>query len=195
MSAQVPYITKWSTEDICRTKVVMCQNGIGYADEILGDRDSRGILWTRNPSHPGEGKPHFGEVHGPRQRRAMRKLLCQVCANPADRSDDGVLWIMRDHRDDWPGWPEGIDVTEPPICATCAELSARICPALRQGHALIRARIYPVVGVLGSYYDLTPPSPSPVEAGVIAFADPRIRWTVATQLARQLTDCTIVDAP
>ncbi|MGQ0841769.1 hypothetical protein [Actinokineospora sp.] len=98
--------------------------GIAYADETIGDRDRNGVLWTRMPSHPGHGTPEFGKVNSLRQRHAMRKLLCQVCAGPADLADDGVLWLLNDHRDDWPGWPNGMGVTEPPICLPCLRIAA-----------------------------------------------------------------------
>lgn len=45
----------------------------------------------------------------------MQRLLCNVCAQPADRSDDGVLWLLRDFRDDWPNWPQGMGAVEPPV--------------------------------------------------------------------------------
>jgi hypothetical protein len=93
----VPYVTEWSEEQKPPFVVVERPGmGIAYADESLVDRDSNGVLWFRMASRPGIGRPVFGKVHPLRQRRAMRRLLCQVCAGPADRTDDGVLWLMRD---------------------------------------------------------------------------------------------------
>ncbi len=195
MSVVAPYVIRWSAETAEPFRIIAVPGGIGYADEMLGDRDSRGILWARAPSCLGEGRPAFGEVHGPRQRRAMRRLLCQVCAGPADRSTDGVLWILQDRRADWSGWPDRMGITEPPICLPCAELSARVCPALRRGGVLIRARAYPLAGVFGMRYQPGIPAPVNVGTGLVAFDSPRIRWTLAAQLIRQLDDCAIMETP
>ncbi|SDD03200.1 hypothetical protein [Actinokineospora iranica] len=195
MNVLVPYITRWSGEDTAPFRIVARRNGIGYADETLGERDSRGILWTRTPSRHGQGKPVFGQIHGPRQRRAMRNLLCQVCAGPADQSTDGVLWILQDQRADWPGWPNRMGVTEPPICLPCAELSARLCPALRRGRVLVRAGAHPLAGVLGTQYRPRLGTPVKTETGLVTFDSPHIRWTLAAQLFRELDNCTILETP
>ncbi|WP_460397846.1 hypothetical protein [Actinophytocola sediminis] len=166
--------------------------GIGYLDETAVDRDSSGVLWCRAPFQPGQGRPLFGRVHPLRQRRAMRRLLCQVCGGPADRGEDGVLWLVRDFREDWPGWPERMAVTEPPVCLACARLSLRVCPALRQGAAAFRARQFPVVGVRG---ELCTGGRVPRSLGdqLVAFTDRAIRWVRASNLLRELHDCTLLD--
>ena len=103
----VPYITAWSEEQPLPTTVVELSNvGIMYSDEAFGERDQHGVLWRRIASQPGQGEPEFGRVHSLRQRRAMRRLLCQVCAQPADPTDQGVLWLLPDHPDSWTRWPE-----------------------------------------------------------------------------------------
>ncbi|GLZ42453.1 hypothetical protein [Actinokineospora sp. NBRC 105648] len=191
MTIKVPYITKWSAEESAPARVLALPSGIGYADETLGDRDSHGVLWSRGASTLGIGKPQFGQVHTPRQRRAMRKLLCQVCAGPADQADDGVLWLLKDHRDDWPGWPNRMAVTEPPVCKPCAQLSIQLCPALRRGHVLVRARVCPIVGVRGIQYRLRFSTLIADEPEVVPFDSARIRWTLAAQLVRELSECTI----
>lgn len=148
-----PYITSWNAEQEIPSRVVERPGcGVGYANEVLGDRDAHGVLWLRPGVRHGVGKPEFGKVHPLRQRRAMRKLLCQVCARPADQNDDGVLWLLRDYRDDWPAWPEGMGCTEPPVCVPCVALSRRLCPALRRGAAAIRVREFEVAGVRGALY-------------------------------------------
>ena len=185
----VPYITTWSAEQPLPATVVELPSGIAYADEILADRDDHGVLWQRMPSRPGHGRPQFGKVHSLRQRRAMRRLLCGVCGGPSDRSDLGVLWLIRDFHDDWPGWPERMAPTEPPICLPCAHLSVRICPALRQGYAFVRVRHSEPAGVYGIRYQ----GGQGVEDAIVAFDDPTIRWTHAAQLVRELHGCTIVD--
>jgi hypothetical protein len=184
----VPYITMWSGEEALAATVIQRRRGIGYADEILGDRDEHGVLWQRMPSRPGHGRPRLGTMHSLRQRRAMRRLLCSVCAGPADTSADGVLWLLADHRDDWPGWPDGMAVTEPPVCLPCARRSARVCPALRDGHVAVRAGHCPIVGVHGTRDE----NGRPVENTTVAFDDPAIAWIRASQLVRHLCDCTIL---
>lgn len=147
----VPYTTSWSTEDSLPMPVVERRGyGIAYADEIVADRDTQGVLWQRTISRPGEGRPEFGKVHSLRQRRAMRRLLCQVCGHPADRTGNGMLWLLPDYRQDWDGWPEGMGNVEPPICRSCVSISVRLCPKLRrEGGAVIRVREYPIVGGTG----------------------------------------------
>jgi hypothetical protein len=194
MRVTVPYITTWSAEKPLPTKVIQCpRSGIAYADEILSDRDEHGVLWIRAASHPGRGRPQFGEVHSLRQRRAMRRLLCQVCAGPADQTTEGTLWLLRDHRDDWPGWPNGMTATEPPICLPCAHLASHACPALRKGHVTVRVGLSTLVGVYGIRYEPGPQFPSSATDDLVAFNDPAIQWTRAAQLLRELRNCTIVD--
>jgi hypothetical protein len=121
----------------------------------------------------------------------MLRLLCQVCAEPADRTDDGVLWLLKDHRDDWPDWPARMGVTEPPICLRCAHTAAQLCPALRRGAVMIRARGYPVTGVRGVLYGPGCP-PRPIGEALALLDDPDIRWVHAANLVRELGECTIV---
>jgi len=127
----VPYITSWSEEQKLPAEIVMRSSmgigfGIAYADENSTDRDRDGILWTRRNLRHGHGRPQFGKIHSLRQRRAMRRLLCQVCAQPADRNEDGVLWLLPDYYQEAEGWPENYDLAEPPICLACVR-SRRGC--------------------------------------------------------------------
>jgi hypothetical protein len=122
----------------------------------------------------------------------MRKLLCQVCAGPADQNEEGTLWVLKDHRGDWPDWPNRMGVTEPPICLPCLRMSVRACPALKRGHVVIRARCSPAAGVHGVLYQPGEPFPRPTEHHALApFDDPGARWMLASKLVRQLTNCTI----
>ncbi|WP_051385338.1 hypothetical protein [Actinokineospora inagensis] len=191
----VPYITSWSTETPVIPTVIRHPNGVGiaYADETMGDRDRSGILWVRVPSTPGTGRPLFGKVHSLRQRRAMRRLLCQVCGEPADQAPDGVLWLLLDHRADWPGWPNRMGVTEPPICRPCAELSVHACPALRDGYALVRAQVYDIAGVQGMRYRPGNTGVAAVDLAMVAHSDAAAPWVLASNLVRELRDCVIVD--
>ena len=187
-----PYVTAWSAEQAPSSVLVAHAGGIGYADEIRFDRDEYGVLWRRMSLRHGVGRPLFAEMHPLRQRRAMRRLLCQVCAGPADHTSDGVLWLLQDHREDWPDWPNRMGVTEPPVCLSCVHTSVRLCPALRQGAVTVRARRFPVSGVQGGLYT---GDRSPVLVGnvVVSFDNPAIRWVRAASLARELGDCTIVE--
>ncbi len=180
----VPYITTWATERSLPAQVTAHPSGVGiaYADEGLGDRDGKDVLWMRTHSRPGHGRPVFGEVHTARQRRAMRVLLCQVCAGPADRTDDGVLWVLKDDREAWPGWPERMGVTEPPICLPCLRFSVNACPALRKGYVVVRVRDSTVSGIYGLRYRPGRPFPTPSEPVLLPFDAPTIRWTLASQL-------------
>ncbi|WP_053735697.1 hypothetical protein [Nocardia sp. NRRL S-836] len=188
-----PYITAWSAEQQIPSRVVERPgHGVGYGDELVGDRDARGVLWQRPALRHGVGKPEFGRVHPLRQRRAMRKLLCQVCAGPADRNDDGVLWLLRDYRGDWPDWPDGMACTEPPVCVRCVVLSLRLCPALRRGAAAFRVRRFEVAGVRGTLYRKGVSGPVAVEGSNFAYDDPDTRWVVASALVRELRGCTVV---
>jgi hypothetical protein len=188
-----PYVATWTAEQDqpCRL-VERPGHGIGYADEVLGDRDDRGVLWQRAAVRPGVGRPEFAKVHPLRQRRAMRRLLCQVCAGPADRDDEGVLWLIRDYRDDWPQWPEGMGAVEPPICAPCVVLSLRLCPALRRGAVTVRVAEFPIVGVRGVVYRRGEAGPAASGAAVLTYDDPGVRWIVASALVRELRSCVLV---
>lgn len=188
-----PYITAWSGEkDPPYVLVERPGGGIRYADETMTDRDRHGVLWFRTPFQPGQGRPDFGRVHPMRQRRTMQRLLCQVCAGPADRTEDGVLWLLKDHRNDWPSWPDRMGVTEPPICLPCVRMSVRLCPALRKGAAVVRAGRFTVAGVHGPLYRCDNHGLRAVAAATVTFEDPAIRWVRAVSLVRELWDCVIV---
>jgi hypothetical protein len=195
LTPHTPYITQWSEEHDPPSHLIAYPGyGIAYLDEHLADRDEHGVLWYRTPSRPGRGEPQFKEVHPLRQRRAMRRLLCGVCGNPADQTDDGVLWLLRDFRDDWPGWPHGMAAIEPPVCLPCVRPASRLCPSLRRGAVAVRVRHAPIAGVRGALYrsdgGLTPEY---LDEITVAYDDPRTRWVRASNLVRQLHDCTLVD--
>lgn len=188
-----PYITMWSAEQdlLCRL-VERPGLGIGYADELPADRDAQGVLWRQTAAHHGLGRPEFGKVHPLRQRQAMERLLCQVCGGPADRTEEGVLWLMRDYRGDWPRWPEGMGSVEPPVCLPCVAMSLRLCPALRRGAVAIRVREFPIAGVRGALYRKGPLTPIAAEVVNMPYDDPAVRRVLASALIRELRDCTFV---
>jgi hypothetical protein len=179
----VPYVAWWSAEQVLAAPVVETVAGIAYADECLADRDERGLLWSRVTSRPGVGEPRYREMHPLRQRRAMRRLLCQVCAGPADDDERGTLWLIQDQRHQWPGWPERAQNTHPPLCLRCARIAVKSCPWLKDGYVAVRARSF-VSGAWGGLYRTG-------EALTLQFEDPRIRWLQADQLVREIVGCTI----
>jgi hypothetical protein len=189
----VPYVTAWSEEvDPPCVVVERPGTGIAYADETVTDRDHKGVLWYRTPHWPGQGRPNFGQVHPARQRRAMQRLLCQVCAGPADQTEDGVLWLLRDFRKDWPSWPNGMGVTEPPICLPCVRVSTRLCTALRRGAVLVRAGSFVVRGVHGLLYQRDGGKLKTADGATVAFDAPAIQWIRAVSLVRELQGCDII---
>lgn len=190
----VPYVVQWSAERDCSPEVVLRPDGggVGYAGEGPTDRDAHGVLWRQVTGRRGQGRPLFGRVHPLRQRRAMRRLLCQVCGGPADRNERGVLWLLdSDHRDARaPGWPENLDITpHPPVCLPCAATADRLCPTLRGRFAAVRVRRPRLHGVYGV---LRHPA-HPAADRFVPYGDPLARWTVAAQLLMELDGCAFVD--
>ncbi len=54
------------------------------------------------------------------------RLLCKVCAGPTDQAADGTLWLLKDHSDDWPGWP-GTWASPTADLRVCPAACARLC--------------------------------------------------------------------
>jgi hypothetical protein len=187
----VPYITQWSGEQTSRVSVVQRRRGIAYSDERPGDRDEHGVLWIRESSQPGQGRPLFGKIHSRRQRKAMTKLLCQVCGQRADRNDDGVLWLICEDSQRPETWPDELSVGDPPVCARCAAMAVRLCPRLRRQYTALRVSSHDVVGVWGAIY--LPGHTRPVTVNGVAFDDPLIRWVKAANLIAHLRNFTVVE--
>jgi hypothetical protein len=146
----VPYVTSWSGERPTRTPLVAKgRSGIAYGRERPGDRDAHGVRWQRYVSAPGVGEPQFSSVHPQRQRHAMRRLLCQVCGEAADRDERGILWLMGEPERGWTG--EQL-TGQPPVCLRCARTASRVCPHLCKGLLAMRVRHAPIAGVFGSLY-------------------------------------------
>jgi hypothetical protein len=124
----VPYIGAWTGEANCPTYVVRRPDrGIGYTDETILDRDQWGVLWTRIGSRVGVGNPLFKKLHPVRQRRAMRRLLCQVCAQPADQTEEGSLWLVPAGERN--SGPEGMTTIQPPLCV---DVLGSVCECARR---------------------------------------------------------------
>jgi hypothetical protein len=188
-----PYISAWSAEELVPCWFMEVPGrGIAYIDEQVTDRDEHGVLWARMSWAPGQGRPVLGQVHPLRHRQVMRRLHCQVCNSPADQTRDGVLWLLPDHREDWPGWPDRMATTEPPVCLPCVRVASRACPALRRGAVAVRVGRYPVVGVRGGLY-VAGRAPQVIGDELIGLTDSRIRWTLAHNLVRELSDCTLIE--
>jgi hypothetical protein len=187
----VPYITEWSGERYPKPRIVARGRwGIGYAKERRGDRDHRGVLWTRVTAAPGDGRPRFRQVHPLRQRQAMRRLLCQVCGGPADRDERGVLWLLGEAHKGW----AGSEVTgQPPVCLDCAVVASRACPHLRGNALAMRVGHAPIESVAGILHGPGPDGPRRLGAATLPYTDPRIGWLQGFQLMRGLDDCTAVD--
>ncbi|MGW7248800.1 hypothetical protein [Streptomyces decoyicus] len=189
----VPDIATWSAEHTLG-RLVIGQEGITYTDDYTLDRDSRGALWKRVLLRQGEGKPQYGYAHPQRQRRAMRRFLCQVCARPAHQDDRGTLWLLEGVEDEWAGWPDGLLTTNPPVCLSCAPKAVQHCPELRDGYVALRVAESEVCGVRGRLYRRGYDTQAvPCERRVVLYDEPEIRWVLAEQSVRELQSCTIVD--
>jgi hypothetical protein len=199
----VPYIALWTGEEpLGRVRTRFRRSGgrllpveLGFTAGAAAERDARGVLWNHTALRPGAGRPRFGKVHPMRQRRAMRGLLCQVCAGPADTTEAGTLWLLTDDQADWPDWPNRMGNDEPPICRPCARLALAGCPRLGRGHTAVRARST-VAGVTGVLYRPGDPSGQetavPVaERVVLTHGDHRLPWLLASGLVRQLFDARV----
>jgi hypothetical protein len=190
----VPYISKWSGEEAAASAPVVVRGGrLAYADEQPYDRDRHGVLWTRTPSFPGRGRPEFGAVHSLRQRRAMRRVLCQVCGGPADRDADGVLWLLGEDAHDPASWPDDLLTSHPPLCVPCATTAVQACPHLSAHFVALRVRTWTEVGVRGALYRPAWPAPAPVDVVAVTYDDPLMNWVRAGQLIVRLEDYAAVD--
>ncbi|MEV5010585.1 hypothetical protein [Streptomyces sp. NPDC055692] len=182
----------WSAETPRAPAVVPHRTGqgIGYADEGLYDRDADGVLWIRQAIAPGSGRPLFPTIHPLRQRRAINRMLCQVCgADTLEQDPERQLFVLKDV-----GRPveEGELTTAAPVCPPCALLAVEHCPHLRKNVAAWVER--PLVwGVAGIPYNRRTLLPVPSdELATVAYGDPAIRWIVATRQVLSLNGCTAV---
>lgn len=193
----VPYITRWSAETDISTPVVPARGGAGIAfpDEIPGDRDRHGVLWMRHRVNWGTGAPQFSLVHSVRQRYAMRRLRCQVCRQPADRNEQGILWLLEDGRADHPDWPESELTTHPPACGgACVEKAIEQCRHLQNNWVIVRVKEPLIDGVYGQLYRPGRPLPASVKKVTRLYEAPDVLWVLASQLVVTLNGCTVVRA-
>ncbi|MEW2301945.1 hypothetical protein AB0958_18560 [Streptomyces sp. NPDC006655] len=190
----VPYITAWRDEKVPQPPVMATQSGLVYVGTRAG-QDETGLLWRLWDDIQGSGEPLWSDVHAGRQQQAMRQSLCQVCGGPADRSEQGVLWLLEDGRAEGPQWPNGFMTTHPPICVPCAPVAARLCPHLqREGAVPVRVRTAVYDAVIGLRYFRS-------RFGLVAAQKKEVvlmnawtaKWVVAGQLVASLDDCTVLD--
>ena len=200
--AVVPYIGSWTGEQRCALRLAWrgTPGGgvrIGYVDETPFDRDERGVLWQRHTARIGDGRPLYTRVHPARQRRVMSRLLCQVCAQAADHTQAGTLWLLPAREvADFDG-RDGLVTQHPPLCAPCARISVRVCPGMRPAYVAIRAHSM-VCGVIGTIYQPLDHAPwmeinTEHTGDVVMFDNPSIACTQAYQLARMLINISGVD--
>ena len=190
----VPYVARWSSEPCSARGIAVRADGTGlcYLDERHRDRDRHGVLWTRTPQTPGEGRPHYRSMHPVRQHRAVQGLLCQVCSGPADRDRHGWLFLLPRTGAE----PEGSLCAKPPVCEGCVRLALRHCPHLGDAVAL-RVRKPRVWGVFGDAY-----VPGPYgrvrrvpSHGYLAYGDTAAPWFLAVQLVLELRGVRHVSLP
>jgi hypothetical protein len=120
----------------------------------------------------------------------MTELRCQICGGAADRTSEGVLWLV--DADPWDLAPEGETTAHPPVCRPCARLSVRACPHLRTRQVALRVRTFRPAGVRGALYAPAPGGPRLRDAETLRLGDPLLPWLCAGQLLMHLADFTPV---
>ncbi|MFE4254369.1 hypothetical protein ACFRU3_33685 [Streptomyces sp. NPDC056910] len=205
----VPYITLRRDEE-AESFLMLCarmeddrQSRIAYMDEEREDRDLHGVLWSRVSQSLGTdrlptGDPRWKLVHPSRQRETMLRLRCQVCfaSTKAVRRQaperSGVLFLHTAQS----GLGQPVRTWQPPVCVEHAMLAAARCPPLgREGHVALLARRFRLYGVIGTPHALACDGVR-VLAGddiPIPYGDPRLRWFLASQLVRELSDFEVVN--
>ncbi|MEY9875732.1 hypothetical protein ABH931_005236 [Streptacidiphilus sp. MAP12-33] len=191
----VPFITSRHGEVAGPlSDIVLGPGGLRYRDEVPADRDGRGALWGRCEQALSDA-PRWRDVNPVRQRLCMERMLCQVCTGPADRNESGWLFL---HGPDGTGsgqTAEGVLTAQPPLCLPHALRAAVECPHLDGRPVAMRVRRPLLYGVLGTVYlhghqgePLALPGGDPVP-----FGDPRLPWTLASQLVCCLLGVTVTD--
>lgn len=195
--AVVPYIGSWTAEYDCRLQFAWRGKRLGYVDETPFDRDKWGVLWQRKTLQVGTGRPLFNVIHPLRQRRVMTNLLCQVCAQAADHTRDGTLWLVPAREvADFDG-KDGFIINHPPLCLACARITTRMCPGMKPRYVAVRAHSV-ICGVIGKVYRPLDHRPwmevdRETSGAVVFFDHPTIALTQAHQLSRMLFNISAVD--
>lgn len=176
----IPYVTRRDNELPSQVPV----NWYYVNDPILGwvlhideaYRDEHGWLWQFGANDP-VGRPQWKQVHAARHRECMDNMLCQVCAEPADR------WLLPAY-----DYKDGIALTShAPLCARCVPVARRLCPHLKRADPpwrLFRARRRRIAGVIGDYHQY--PSGQKRAEGVFTKVDERWPQVLARQRLMRL---------
>ncbi|MFD4123830.1 hypothetical protein ACFXKK_03105 [Streptomyces globisporus] len=200
--AASPLLNIWAREGEVTDTVesLMARPGWGsrlaYWDEAEGDRDHRGVLWARmsqvlSSSGRPVGQPRRDLIHPNRQHGLMLYQHCVVGACPARCPDGRHLYVVAPDEH----LPDGrVRTARPPVCSAHAADYARTVP----GHRALLARSPAPSGVLGRVFEATATGDLRVrEDGAeryVAYSDhDTLRWTLASQLVRDLNDCEPVD--
>lgn len=200
MSMVVPYITGREGEEGCPLSMLgvlpkEAGEGLCYRTERpYMDRDQRGVLHARcSQSLDGSGRlygePRWGEVHPFRQREMMTALRCQVCTEPASKTEAGYLFLA-------PHTPhEGMLTAQPPLCEPCANTSMRLCP---HPSIPVRVKVPRLYGVYGVHYEFharhgLQEVTTPEDDETFSYRDSRIKWVLASQVVRKLSKMTPVE--
>lgn len=178
----VPYIGAWSLERVELPPLLRTPNGLALKGQR---READGVTWLPWLEKPGDGEP-LEAVHGPRQRRAMRQLLCHACGRPVVRNAIGYPWLVESAVNE-PGWPEREVTTRPPTCPSCQP------GALSPTRRMVSVRVGRLLtdGVYGQPYTLSL-KPAAKKSALFA-GDRRLRWMVGERIAATLLDVTLVD--
>ncbi|MEU2854105.1 hypothetical protein [Streptomyces syringium] len=159
------------------------------------DRDPFGVLWARVERDSAKGRPIFNSMNSERQRECMHDLLCQVCAEPASRTEDGWLFLHWRMPQDPPTWPEGSLTNMPPLCVKCARVAVEQCPHAGR-FVPLRVKMPRLWGVSGTAYTWTGTTwLSNDRIPWLRYGDDSLRSVLASQLIRELRRVTVVDLP
>ncbi|OFA44228.1 hypothetical protein Sfr7A_25635 [Streptomyces xinghaiensis] len=133
-----------------------------------------------------------------RQRLTMTGLLCQYCAHPAGRTQDGYLFLdlPPTEQERETGWPEKSLTAHPPLCVPHARESIERCCRFRtDGVVALRSWVPRLYGVAGAFYRRRADGleVAAEETVTVSYKDKtRLPWLLASQLVRQLTGVTHV---
>ncbi|WP_073772710.1 hypothetical protein [Streptomyces sp. MJM1172] len=205
MPVPIPYVAAYSNE-LGPAESELClewpANGkpphLAYQHPRPDDRDSHGNLWVRmtRPGAEELGAVRFDSMDPLRQRRCMEELLCQVCAEPAER-EHGTLFIEWQHENEPPMRPNRITTDMPPVCPTCLPLSLRYCRYLRDEKSvtLLLVRKSVLCGVSGTLYRVDPSLTQWIPSGADAYSSfnkPRFPGMLAQRMYRRLHGVTVL---
>ncbi|MGW2210103.1 hypothetical protein [Streptomyces sp. NPDC001781] len=190
----MPYVLPRTGEQGLPVPVIVTSAGVSYADpaQDAACRDRDGLLWEAREGTPTGPPAYTAELHPARQRDAMDGLLCAGCRAPADRGQDGMLWLVpllgAPADTSW----EGVRAAIPPMCAVCAELAPRVCPVLRDGHITLRVREADPIGVRGTLHPRPGQPGAPDPDALVGYDSDALPFVVARHAVRELHRVTVI---